>query len=73
MPRVNKLIKKDPREIELLQRIGAAQAATGLSLKAICRQANLKYETFRVHYRNPGQMRHFEEWAFLDACKQLTD
>ena len=72
MPRVNRLIKKDPREVELLQRIGAAQAATGLSCKEICRRAGLQYETFRLHYRNPGQMRRFEEWAFLDTCERLT-
>ena len=71
MPKVSRLIKQDPREIELLRELGAAQAATGLSCREICRRAGIKYDTFIHHRRNPGQMRFFERWAFLDTCEKL--
>lgn len=72
MPRIKPLIRQDPREKEMLQTLGAAQAATGKSYKEICERAGIQYNAFMLHKRNPKQMRHGEYWRFLDTCARLT-
>ena len=70
MPRVNKLIRPDLRELQLVGDIGRFQKMTGMSFKQLCKKAGVQYETFMRHLKNPRTMRYGEYWQFVDACKR---
>ena len=71
MPRVNQLIRQDPRAAELRGEIARLQGMTGKSYKELCRIANLEYGTFMAHKITIENMRMGELWKFRDACEKI--
>lgn len=70
MPRVNRLIRQDPRAVELRGEIAKLQGMTGKSFKELCRKADLEYGTFMAHRVDIENMRMGEIWKFKDVCEK---
>ena len=71
MPKVTPLTRRPKWEIDMLTDIASAQALTGKSYRQICAAAQIKYEAFMLHIREPRQMREGELHDFLEACERI--
>lgn len=71
MPRTKQLTARPQWALEKLEKLGGAQAQTGLSYRQICKKAGIGYDTFVSHKRNLGMMRFWEYYAFLEECERL--
>ena len=63
MPRVKPLIRQDPKEAEVLSRVGGIMAAKHLTQDALAKKIGVSPATMSGRMKNIGSMRLSELWA----------
>ena len=70
MPRVNPLIKPDPRSVAVLEEIGGTMAAMHLTQNELARRTGMSPATLCNRMKNIGDMRLSEYWRIQDVRKK---
>lgn len=63
-------VSKDPREVEILEEIGATLMALGVSQKELARRAKINPSTLNARMHDIGSLRLSELWAIRDVKKR---
>jgi len=71
MPKVKPLIKKDPREVNVLSEIGATLATLGVSRKELAQRCGMKPSTLNLRMHDIASMRLGELWAIQDLREKM--
>lgn len=70
MPRVNPLIKQDPRATAVLEEIGGTLAAMHITQNELARRTGMSPATLSNRMKNIGDMRLSELWRIQDVRKK---
>lgn len=70
MPRVNPLIKQDPRATAVLEEIGGTLAAMHITQNELARRTGMSPATLSNRLKNIGDMRLSELWRIQDVRKK---
>ena len=70
MPRVNPLIKPDPRSVAVLEEIGGTMAVMRISQNELARKVGISPATLSGRLKDIGNMRLSEYWRIQDLRKQ---
>ena len=71
MPKVKALIRRDPRETEVILEILGVLAAAKIDRKELAKLTGINISTLNLRMRDVGSMRLSELWKIQDVRKRV--